>query len=192
MISTYSDYISLYTSRPRSPTYPLPGEHHFVAAYLVPRLIKEFGIVPDYINPDGTKSVFGDIVYYRNEAHHFGIEVKSDVVRLTRREFNSWVLETNRKEWPDVFVGVCTLGVACCKWEQFRAAYIAAVKRTKGTKWKPRRVSEGYGPMTQVKFLADELRIGTNWFPFKAKRDAQTWEGKFIRCLAAHAGSLAG
>lgn len=40
--------------------------------------------MPNYVNPDGTKKVYGDVVYYRDGRHHFGIEVKCDVVQAKR------------------------------------------------------------------------------------------------------------
>lgn len=191
MIPTYSDYIREYTSRLRSPGYPLPGEHHFVAAYLVPRLVEKFGVVPDYINPDGTKAVLGDVVYYRDKAHHFGIEVKCGVVRLTRNEFNSWIVATQRQRWPNVFVGVCNTGMICGTWSAFRDSYIATVRRFKKDEaWRPEEIAGGYGPMPQVKLLTKVLRPGLDWFPVQDDGLANTWEDKFIDCLTRHSNAL--
>ncbi len=40
-------------------TSPTPGEHHFCSIYL----LNKFNRLPDYINPDGTKCITGDIVF---------------------------------------------------------------------------------------------------------------------------------
>ena len=37
----------------------IPGEHHFVAVYL----LNKFKKIPDYLNPDGMKGKCGDIVF---------------------------------------------------------------------------------------------------------------------------------
>ena len=34
----------------------------------------------------------GDVVYYRDEEHHLGLEVKRGTIRLTSREFNEWIV----------------------------------------------------------------------------------------------------
>ena len=111
MIQTYSDYITNYIIEPRNSKRPIPGEHHFVAAYLAPKLISLNGRVPDYINPDGTKAILGDVVYYKDNKHHFGIEVKLETVRLTRREYNHWILGADEDNRPDVYIGIGSDGV---------------------------------------------------------------------------------
>ena len=88
MISTYTNYIDRYMINSGLNGATSPGEHHFVSAYLIPKLFAINGIVPDYINPDGTKKIIGDVVYFRDGAHHFGIEVKFQTIRLTKNEFN--------------------------------------------------------------------------------------------------------
>ena len=62
----------------------------------MPKLYEINGIAPDYINPDGTKAIIIDVVYYRDEKHHFEIEVKLGTVRLTRREFNDWIVNEDQ------------------------------------------------------------------------------------------------
>jgi hypothetical protein len=51
------------------------GEHHLVAIFIVPALKKALGALPIYVNPDGMKSIPGDIVY-ACEKRNFTIEVK--------------------------------------------------------------------------------------------------------------------
>ena len=44
----------------------IPGEHHFVAVYLLPK----FNKIPDFLNPDGTKGKCGDIVFEKDTQHY--------------------------------------------------------------------------------------------------------------------------
>ncbi len=78
--------------------------------------------VPDYINPDGTKGIIGDIVYYKDHEHQFGIEAKLGNIRLTKGEFNEWVVNTDTARWPHAFIGIGTLGIGLCSWAEFRAS----------------------------------------------------------------------
>lgn len=184
MIPTYSKYINLYMSRDRKFGH-LPGEHHFVAVYLVPKLFEICRTVPDYINPDGTKAVFGDVVYTKESGnHHFGIEVKLKTARLTKREFNDWIVEKNGAHWPNVFIGVGSKGVAVTSWMVFREAYVKAVSINKGG-WIPSRIEKGYGPSTSVDILAKHLPPDT-WFQFDAddaSDQSVELEGKLIAAL---------
>jgi hypothetical protein len=165
MVPTYCAYISDYVRGKRFADRPAPGEHHFVSAYLVPKLFTMNGQVPDYINPDGTKAILGDVVYYKDEKHHFGIEVKLGVVRLTKKEFNEWLVGEDSNLWPNVFIGVGRNGIALQSWPQFRQAYIAAVKK-KNPAWSPEAISEGYGPIKNVDELSTHLN-SDSWFPLQ-------------------------
>jgi hypothetical protein len=166
MLRSYSDYIRRYVRLDSSLQLPhRPGEHHFVATYLVPRLYSLGGAVPDFINPDGTKDIQGDIVYYIGGQHHFGIEVKFETVRLTKREFNRWVWARDSSKWPNVFIGVGRQGFAIATWTEFQTAYLSAVRERRGLRWSPKRISSGYGPQTRVDGLSKFLPPGT-WFPF--------------------------
>jgi hypothetical protein len=112
MIPTFGAYISEYVIGERFDVRSTPGEHHFVTAYLVPKLYALNGLIPDYINPDGTKAVLGDVVYYRDGKHHLGIEAKVGVIRLTTGEFNNWIANIARDKHPDVFIGISSEGIA--------------------------------------------------------------------------------
>ena len=89
-IPTFSDYIRWYMAAPK-----VPGEHHFVACYLLPRVFKITGEVPGHVNPDGMKMVAGDITSPTDSTTPYAIEVKLGTVRLTTREFNSCLLYTS-------------------------------------------------------------------------------------------------
>ena len=182
MISSYCEYIDRYVRRKSKSAPPAPGEHHFVSAYLVPKLYAINGKVPDYINPDGTKAILGDVVYYQNGKHHFAIEVKLGTVRLTKREFNEWIVSTDSGNWPDLFIGVGRSGVSLATWGEFRGAYIAAI-RTKVHGWAPLEISSGYGPMKGVDELPPHLPNGT-WFQFATSAtEASEREAKFTTAL---------
>lgn len=186
MIATYSEYIQRFVARRAKGSPPLPGEHHFVAAYLVPKLYAITGIVPDYINPDGTKAILGDVVYYRDNQHHLGIEVKLGTVRLTRGEFNGWIVGDVQEHWPHVFVGVGARGLVLSTWGEFRAAYLAAVRSKKDkTEWQPALIGEGYGPMKTVdqvaQYIPEEGR-----FPLSDSESAEQSEGRFISALCRY------
>jgi hypothetical protein len=159
VLRTYSEYIDLYLSKSGLSIRPCPGEHHFVSAYLIPRLFELNQRVPDYINPDGTKGIIGDIVYYRDHEHEFAIEAKLGTVRLTKGEFNEWIVNTDTSLWPHMFIGVGKTGIGLCSWAEFRKAYIAAVKE-KDKDWIPSLIAEGYGPMKSVNKIFPKLPPG--------------------------------
>ncbi len=185
MIATYSDYIRDYLSRPGLGGRPCPGEHHFVSTYLIPRLFKINTRVPDYVNPDGMKGIVGDVVYYQDHEHQFGIEVKFDTVRLTVGEFNDWVVRSERAEWPHTFIGIGSGGVAVCPWSTFRTAYIASVRGTRGLNWEPTAIQARYGPSKSVNVLFQELD-SEHLFPVASHRGrAQQLEDAFMGALRA-------
>lgn len=158
VLETYSEYIHLFLSKKGLSNRPCPGEHHFVSAYLVPKLFSINQRIPDYINPDGTKGIIGDVVYYKDHEHQFGIEVKLGIIRLTKGEFNEWIVNTDETKWPHTFIGIGTKGIAMCSWKEFRNAYIKSV-REKDPKWKPETLTDGYGPMKSVNVLLSILPL---------------------------------
>ena len=124
-----------------------------MCAYLVPKLFALNGLVPDYINPDGTKSILGDVVYYKNNKHHFGIEIKLESISLTKREFNEWIAAPKQSDWPNLFIGVNKKGLLLSTWATFRSAYINSV-RSKNPMWEATPIDERYGPAKKVEQLA--------------------------------------
>jgi hypothetical protein len=178
MITTYSDYIDRFLLPKGLNGAKSPGEHHFVAAYLLPRLFVINQIVPDYINPDGTKGITGDIVYFRNDVHYLGIEVKFGTVRLTKNEFNSWIVNEDTNQHPQIFIGIGTDGIIILSWHKFREAYLTLSGITN-----PQPILNGYGPQKEVNVLFksgnDEgyLRRGLN------KSEAEKLESEFVQLL---------
>ncbi|MBQ1726094.1 MAG: hypothetical protein II039_01765, partial [Treponema sp.] len=55
-----------------------PGEHHFCSVYL----LNKFNRIPDYINPDGTKGVAGDIVFCKRS----GPTITSQRVKVVNKK----------------------------------------------------------------------------------------------------------
>ena len=182
MLNTYSEYIDRYLSKSGLSNRPCPGEHHFVSAYLIPRLYKLNQRVPDYINPDGTKGIIGDIVYYKDHEHQFGIEAKLETIRLTKGEFNEWVVNTNSARWPHTFIGIGTTGIGLCSWTEFRTAYISAVTENKKG-WIPSSISEGYGPMKSVNSLFPTLPTGKFFRKGASPKESAELEDSFIQAL---------
>jgi len=128
MIDSYTEYIERFMLPVGVKSLKAPGEHHFVATYLLPRLFNINQIVPDYINPDGTKEITGDIVYFKNGYHHLGIEVKYDKIHLTKKEFNNWVANEDASKHPELFIGIGTVGIIILSWQRFREVYLSAIK----------------------------------------------------------------
>lgn len=183
MIETYSQYIEEYLNTPIRENRPCPGEHHFVSYYLVPRLYKLTGKVPDYINPDGTKNIIGDVVYYLDMKHQFGIEAKLETVRFTKNEFNNWIVGNNRLEQPNVFVGIANTGIAVSSWQTLREKYIKAVQGAKGESWKPTCISDGYGPMKSMKLLIKEFGPSHSYLLSENKEKSVSLERKYLEAL---------
>jgi hypothetical protein len=182
VIPSYSDYIRQYIHGRGRPSPPAPGEHHFVSAYLVPKLFAIDGRVPDYINPDGTKSILGDIVYYQDGRHHFGIEVKLGTVRLTKLEFNNWIVEADLKHWPHLFIGVGKCAVGMATWEAFRRSYLSAIQeKTPG--WLPQEIPSGYGKTISVDRLIQYLQPEDRFPWVTDPSEVVNWESEFTNAL---------
>ena len=127
MIRGFNEYIDRYICKRELNGLKDPGEHHFVAVYLLPKLFALNGIVPDYVNPDGTKAIRGDIVYFRDDRHYLGLEAKLSTIRLTANEFNNWIVSPAYSNHPQVFIGVGTKGLVVQTWRRFRATYIKMI-----------------------------------------------------------------
>ena len=155
LIPTYCEYINKYILQTAvHGKGAVPGEHHFVALYLVPRLAGfSFLGVPHYVNPDGMKASAGDVVYYSYAPEkniyyvptpRLKIEVKLEnpidrSIQLTRTQYYHWVRQewcpekkgtlnlSARPEQPDLFVGVSQHGVVILPWTTFRDTFIQVV-----------------------------------------------------------------
>ena len=105
----YSDYIQQYREYN-------PGEHHLVAIFLVPALKDVLGKLPIYVNPDGMKSIQGDLVYFL-ENKKFSIEVKLDKLSLTKVQYS--------KEYkPDILLYFGKNEIGFADWNEFQYEYV--------------------------------------------------------------------
>ena len=115
-----------------------PGEHHFCSIYL----LNKFNRLPDYINPDGTKKVPGDIVFYRRSGpsidvstisspgyndsiknnDRFAIEVKYGEIFFTKTQFNMWFVDNTDK--PDFLIALTDNYLFIIEWDIFQKIYI--------------------------------------------------------------------
>src|SRR5574344_1019533 len=98
MIKKISSYVEEYINPFEN--NDLPGEHHFVASYLVPKIFRITNRIPYYINPDGMKKKPGDIIY----DNKFSIEVKYLKINLTYFQYNEWIKK--KKERPSYLIAL--------------------------------------------------------------------------------------
>jgi hypothetical protein len=147
------------------------------------------GEIPDYVNPDGTKAILGDVVYYRDGKHHFGIEVKLGIVRLTKKEFNEWIVGGDKPRWPNLYIGIAADGICLAPWETFREAYFKSVRLRK-LGWSAVEIKGGYGPMVSVSSLSKHLPT-TCHFPWSNDVDnSLSLEEQFTLSLATEIVAL--
>ena len=102
----------------------IPGEHHFVAVYL----LNKFKKIPDYLNPDGMKGKCGDIVFEsKNSKKQLSIEVKIGKIGFcfSKNETNFWFVEKNRKEpLPDYLIALTENYLFIIEWKKFSDLFI--------------------------------------------------------------------
>ncbi len=176
MIATYSDYIENYILTPRE---GCPGEHHFVATYLLPRLCGIMKSIPDYVNPDGMMRKIGDVIYYNNGEPELTIEVKFQYVKLTSAQYNSWIVDTDQNQYPDLFIGICSQGICLLSWADFRNLYLN-MKEIR----RPQPINGGYGPQLSVNLIVE--RLHPQQFGLQTRTSAkQLYETNFLARLEA-------
>lgn len=206
-IPTYSDYIRKYIldfkSGPKDKRKHIPGEHHFVSTYLVPRLMSfTFLKEPTYVNPDGMKAIPGDIVYYDREEtdgtvnwnYRLGIEVKIGSMKFSRTEYYDWMkTASSKKPKPHLFIAIARQGIMIGRWGIFSKRYLK-IAFHKSTKL-PAIPSGGYTPSRDFpKVLCDSqhflqaeerpLPDGLQWWEFAEKQGlARQNESEFMDYL---------
>ena len=117
----------------------IPGEHHFVAVYLLPK----FQFIPDFLNPDGTKDICGDIVF-KNKDDIFSIEVKigNPSICFSKKEKNSWFVE-KEKLHPNYLIILTRNYLFIIKWQQFFDSFSSLLdKRIESKTGNSKRISE--------------------------------------------------
>lgn len=124
-LATYSAYIDEFVRKADKEGWRRPGEHHFVATYLLPRLNRITRRTPYYVNPDGMKGVIGDVIYQDSRGQVLvSVEVKFLDVRLTATEFQKGIRSDAEKKWPTFFLGIGDKGLYIQAWGDFRETYI--------------------------------------------------------------------
>jgi hypothetical protein len=184
---TYSAYIDRYVRADPPPSFSHPGEHHFVATYLLPHLNRITRVIPYFVNPDGMKRVPGDVVYFSGNRLTLSVEVKYCQIRLTAREFNAGICGTERVHWPTVFLGICENGIYLATWAVFRRRYL----QTAYPEGAPQKIASGkYGRLRPVARF-QELD-GQNFYPHaESAREALRNETTFLRELQKAVRSVA-
>ncbi|MBQ6028885.1 MAG: hypothetical protein IJL24_05080, partial [Treponema sp.] len=118
----------------------LPGEHHFVAIYL----LSKFNRIPDYINPDGTKGICGDIVF-ENKEKTFSIEVKigKTSFSFSKNETNSWFIN-KKPPFPNYLIALTKNYLFIIKWKKFSDTFIGLKepKRIESKSGNSKKISE--------------------------------------------------
>ncbi len=128
--------------------FTTPGEHHFCSVYL----LNKFNRIPDFINPDGTKGVTGDIVFckrrgptitsqkikidnkklakdYKLKRHaEFSIEVKYKKIKFTKEQYNTWFVTEQDK--PDFLIALTDNYLFIIEWNLFEDIYSAQIYPT--------------------------------------------------------------
>lgn len=100
----------------------IPGEHHFVAVYL----LNKFNRIPDYLNPDGTKGICGDIVFTdKCNKKSFSIEVKLGKTSFcfSKKENNSWFIDKTEPV-PNYLIALTQNRLFIIKWHLFSDFFI--------------------------------------------------------------------
>ena len=154
---TLKDYTNNFYSDFEKKDLPLPGEHHFVSVFLLPLLYKVTQNTPDYVNPDGTKDLPGDIIYNFNKEEALSIEVKYQVIRLTKKEYNDWIVKYTKENIPDLFIGFGSRGMLVCNWEEFVELYKESIGVSKKND-DLSTIKSGYGPTKSMNVLIDFLK----------------------------------
>ena len=181
MIETYTNYIDRYLCKIGLAGTTSPGEHHFVSTYLLQKLYSINSTVPDYVNPDGTKLITGDIVYFLNGKHHLGIEVKLGTIRLTKNEYNTWIVNPDIASHPELFIGIGTKGIAIQKWQSFREAYAKSINCSDINSLKA--IPSGYGKQKSVNEFFNYTQAGEFYARGKNQSEAISNENLFVAQL---------
>lgn len=130
----YSEYVSEYWNYNA-------GEHHLVALFIIPVLQKVLGKLPIYVNPDGMKSIQGDIVYACSKAN-FSIEVKLKKLCLTK-------VQCSPEYNPDILLYFDFMKIGIANWKEFQNEYIFMMDKLKAKGFRYTR----YGPIVKANDL---------------------------------------
>lgn len=152
LFSYYSRFIKPYKGA------ELPGEHHFVALYLVPKIFSLTGLLPEYINPDGMKKRPGDIIYEYQMKKKLSIEVKYMKINFTKTQCNNWIFDGCNK--PDYLIAVGLKFLLIQEWRIFVDCYKEIMFKNKHKEIC--KLKKGYSPSISVDEYC-EWFIGTEF-----------------------------
>lgn len=116
----------------------VPGEHHFVAVYLLNKINE----IPDYVNPDGMKgSLSGDIGFKRGENLLFSIEVKlgkknnKSSISFTASQYEKWFIKSEDNDIPNYLIVLLKNSFFIIKFplfvEKYKGIYKSEIKEFK-------------------------------------------------------------
>lgn len=132
-----------------------PGEHHFVATYLVPKIYCLTGKIPDYINPDGTKNIPGDIIYQKEEIR---IEVKYNSIQFTKNQYKLWFSEKiNIKDKPTHLIIYKNKMIYFFKWKPFTEKFYKNFSLSNNDSKNTNKLSEQ--ELYEIQHYGDENQI---------------------------------
>ncbi len=144
----------------------LPGEHHFVCAFVIPLMQTKLGDNwwPEYINPDGMKSgmkIYGDIIWKEKKTWK-SIEVKYGNSYCTENQKIIFFGTNNELPPPPgvfVFYDGVTLLVCDLKAYRYAEENIGNVPKGLGNKKRPSKMGA---------ILADQKKRKFNFHWFRA------------------------
>lgn len=127
--------LSKYKESYFDPEKCIPGEHHFVAVYL----LSKFQRIPDYVNPDGTKgSLSGDIGFGNST---FSIEVKlgkknsMSSISFTASQYEKWFIKSEDNDIPNYLIVLLKNSFFIIKFplfvEKYKGIYKSEIKEFK-------------------------------------------------------------
>jgi hypothetical protein len=145
MINSITEYIAHYVEPFNKNIYP--GEHHFVALYLAPKIYNIGKLIPDYVNPDGMKRLPGDLIYMSNMKNRLSIEVKFLKINFTKTQCNDWLLSSKYLK-PDYIVALGMNYLLIHRWELFNTQYKHITFQNKNIEIN--KLDRGYTPIITV------------------------------------------
>ena len=82
-------------------------------------------MIPEYINPDGTKDVIGDLFYKEKDV---SIEIKYMKIKFTEKQINNWIKGNDKTIHPKYIIGINENRLFLQNFEEFRKNYICILE----------------------------------------------------------------
>ena len=159
----------------------IPGEHHFVATYLLPVLFSFSHVVPDFVNPDGMKQLPGDILYYKNDKCILSFEVKLCKINFTKFQYTNWIHPKLNSPCPHYLIALNSSGLIICSWKNFSKMYTDKIKTLKKINDISQYKIGTYSPIYSVDQMMNDLnQLGNLDLVFDCK-NSQVDAEKYLR-----------